>query len=312
MNDFSFNTSDNLLNLIKKIDEKRIKILTTAISPKDELRLRWEAHVDRINASFSLSGIEVTKSEISNLLTFGKNEKSTVKGQQIIDYKKGLDYITWNWLVSKKNISVRSLFNLAEILEKRSRFPAREDDVRNLLDFLQNSNDHPIVKSGISYVQFLIIGSNGFLSDKISRFLAYMFLYKSGYDFRGLLTIEESFKKDIQNYREMEQSTHETHNLTVWLEYYAQKLLEQLEEIQEDVETIHFHLDIPSRNFELNDRQREILSLLDMPDKNITNRDVQKQFKVSQITASRDLARLAAFGIIFAHGKGRSVYYSKV
>ncbi len=44
----------------------------------------------------------------------------------------------------------------------------------------------------------------------------------------------------------------------------------------------------------------------------ITNKKVQKLFKVSQITASRDLAKLASVGLLFTHGKGRSVYYTKV
>jgi len=35
-------------------------------------------------------------------------------------------------------------------------------------------------------------------------------------------------------------------------------------------------------------------------------------FKVSQITASRDLSKLGALGLLFIHGKGRSVYYTKI
>ncbi len=64
--------------------------------------------------------------------------------------------------------------------------------------------------------------------------------------------------------------------------------------------------------FELNDRQTSILNMLDLPQGSITNRKIQKAYKVSQITASRDLAKLTTLGFLFSHGKGRSVYYTKV
>jgi len=100
-------------------------------------------------------------------------------------------------------------------------------------------------------------------------------------------------------------------NLTIFLEYYANGISERLAEVEKDVAGIRLHLNIPARDFEINDRQREMLVLFEQPDMSLTNRKVQKLFKVSQITASRDLARMAALGLIFAHGKGRSVYYTK-
>ncbi|MCX6732604.1 MAG: hypothetical protein NTV98_03635 [Candidatus Roizmanbacteria bacterium] len=54
------------------------------------------------------------------------------------------------------------------------------------------------------------------------------------------------------------------------------------------------------------------MNLFSTPGAKVSNRMVQKKFKVSQITASRDLAKLADSGLIFAIGKGRSTYYTKV
>jgi len=61
----------------------------------------------------------------------------------------------------------------------------------------------------------------------------------------------------------------------------------------------------------LNDRQNKILERLENPNLKITNKDVQKMFGVSQITASRDLSKMANLGILLPHGKGRSVFYTK-
>ena len=58
-------------------------------------------------------------------------------------------------------------------------------------------------------------------------------------------------------------------------------------------------------------RQKEILYLLEKPETPITNKQIQQVFKVSQITASRDLARLSIVGLLLPHGKGRATYYTK-
>jgi Fic family protein len=53
------------------------------------------------------------------------------------------------------------------------------------------------------------------------------------------------------------------------------------------------------------------MAIVDRPGTRITNKMVQKHFKVSQITASRELAKLATLGLIISIGKGRSIYYTK-
>lgn len=312
MKDFSYNTSEKLNNTLAKINDVRIKILTTPISPKDELRLRWEAHVDRINASFALSGIAISKQEIVKILSAGKNKKLNSQEHEVIFYKKGFDYLNQNWLVAKRNVSVRSLLILHSIINRQSKLPGREEAIKNLLDFIQSSREHSIVLSGIAYIQFLAICGSGINENKLARFLAYLYLYKNGYDFRGLLNIEESFLKVRNSYQSIIDATIKSPNLTLWLEYYAAGILDILYQVEKDVGEVRFHLDIPARHWQLNDRQREVLTHLEKPDMSITNRYVQHLFKVSQITASRDLARLEALGIIFAHGKGRSVYYTQV
>lgn len=312
MKDFSYNTSDKLQKILNNIDEKRIKILTALISPKDELRLRWEASIDRISASFSLAGTAVAKQEIINLFSKEDFRKINKSLAEITYYKKGFDLIVMEWLANRKNLSLKTIVNLFGIIFKRVKFPASEEKIRHVLEFIQSSKEHSVILSGIFLVQFLALSSRGVNENKFSRLLAYLFLYKGGYDFRGLLKIEPGLVKDKDNFREIIESSIKSGNLTLWLEYYAQKIDEALDEVLKDIESNHFHLDAPAKNFVLNDRQKEILTFLEIPEKTITNRNVQKLFEVSQITASRDLARLASLGLIFVHGKGRSVYYTKV
>lgn len=311
MSGFSYNISEKLEKILITIDRHRTVILTTPISPRNELKLRFEAQIDRLYAIFKFGEVEIPKSEIIKLLSGKRDKKISGAGQQILDFKSGFDAINCDWQVSDRNVSLRTVENLFATVNRRLRFTANRDEIKNLLDFLQSSKEHPVVLSGIAAFQYEAIGSGGFAEGKIARLLSYLYLNKSGYDFRGLLKIEEGFLADRDNFREIFSQTLKSRNLTMFLEYFAKGISEQLAEAEKDAAEVRLHLNIPAGNFDINDRQKEILVLFEQPDMSLTNRKVQKLFSVSQITASRDLAGLATLGLIFAYGKGRSVHYTK-
>ena len=74
----------------------------------------------------------------------------------------------------------------------------------------QDSEIHPVLKSGIIQFQFvhihLFVDGNG----RTSRLLCAFYFYKSGYDFKRFFSISEYCDKDRQNFykaiRSMEQN----------------------------------------------------------------------------------------------------------
>jgi Fic family protein len=148
---------------------------------------------------------------------------------------------------------------------------------------------------------------------KISRLAHHLFLAKTGFDIRGMYAAERIWGQDPKAYAFAITQAIKFGQLTPWLEYMAhttklglQQLLTQLEKESQTVTDTQEH---PG---ELSRRQREILDLVAAPDAHLTNRTVQTHFHISAITASRDLTHLVALGFLYAHGKGRSVYYTRV
>ena len=90
------------------------------------------------------------------------------------------------------------------------------------------------------------------------------------------------------------------------------KVLIQLKNAYKIVSSSKFQTDLPAAFWKLNDRHAEVMNLLERPGSKITNKKVQKMFKVSQITASRDLSQLVRLGLVFSGGKGRSTFYTKI
>jgi Fic family protein len=145
-----------------------------------------------------------------------------------------------------------------------------------------------------------------------ARLTHYLFLAKYGFDIRGWVTPDRVWQTDEATYTRLIDAYSRDHTLTQWLEYMAQSTQTNLETILTDIRESRFHIEYPAAFWELSDRQKEILKLMDTPDTSMTNRKVHKRFKVSQITASRDLSKLTALGLLYPHGKGRSVYYTKI
>ncbi|OGH20472.1 MAG: hypothetical protein A3D74_00330 [Candidatus Levybacteria bacterium RIFCSPHIGHO2_02_FULL_37_13] len=300
MINLSYNLSPTLKSFLDKIELLRQKILLTPLSPKSELRLRWEATVNRIYWSMMIIAKPINKNMIVKQLTGQQNTGKRTQEHQVVKYKKALDYIKENWLVSDENITPKTIIALHSIASY-GKFNSSQARLKELLDYLQSSTEHPVIQAGIAYIEIINISPFTEGNRQIACLLGLIFLYKSGYDFRGLLVLEEYLHKNTNSYSQ---------NLTPYLESFTSTMITQLEKII--YSDLSSRGNLPSSFWQLNDRQKSIINFLENPDATITNKKVQNLFKISQITASRDLARLVALGQLFAHGKGRSVFYTRV
>ncbi len=311
MKNLTYNLSPGLKSSLQSIELLRKDILTAPISPKDELRLRWEAIIQLIYNSLSLANVNVSKAQVIDILQLPQRKEITSVEKDVIYYKKAIDFLRQNWLVVKRNVTVSSLDELAEIAHLSNQFELVRKEMPNVLRYVQAGNDHPIICASVVQSQ---IDRGEFAELKvgiIGRLASLLILYKNGYDFRGLFVPEEFWADEKETYRKIINGEGKG-DLSGWLEYFAQTAVDTLEKAKKDIEELKFHIDVESQFFLLTERQKSILAFLDNPKANITNRLVQKEFKVSQITASRDLSKLSSLGLLYQHGRGRSVYYTKV
>lgn len=313
----NYNLSTNLQSLTQEISSLRDKIILAQIPPGIELRLRWEAKLAIIYWSLVLSNSSVSKADLAKLVAYPPKKRLTTFQKEVIGYKNALDYIKSEWLLSGKPVTlktVKTLYDLAlrpilgpgiSDLEKRGK------EVERLLEYLQTGSENPVIRAGICQIQFELISPFKSGNERIARFLSNIFLYKSGWDMRGMLVLEEFFRSDLIALRSAKENVLRNNNLTLWLEYYAYGIVAQLKKALKTIEEQKFKVELPTTFWKLNDRQKKIMIFLENPAQKITNKEVQKMCGVSQITASRDLSKLANLGFLFAHGKGRSVYYTK-
>lgn len=309
MHTLSYTISPVLQQTLKEIDNRRQQIVLYPLSPATEISLRWEVTISRIYYALHLAHNPVTHKEIIRML-ISPGRRSVLQAEKdILTYKQGMDYIVREWLVNSKPVMPQTVYALYKILAG-DKTHLSEPELMEILIFLQTSRENPLIQAFIAYTQFVISVPQNDITSKISHLLPYLFLYKAGLDFRGLLVIESYFYHNERLMREMFEAIARRESMSVWIEHFIQSIAGQLEETLNKLAQSHVS-QTSDQMTKLTERQKEILSAFEQPGVRITNRKVQHLFRISQITASRDLAKLSALGLLFPYGKGRSVYYTR-
>jgi len=308
---FLYNLSPSIKKNLEQIEDLRKQILLTPLFSKKELRLSWEAKLERIYWSLNLSGSFGNKKHFIKVLTNSMiNKTTTALDKEIIYYKKTIDYINDYWLASPKMITPKTITELSSIFTKNKPVLS-ENDLRLFLEYLEPKTEHPVIIAAIAQIQILRARILKVGNGRLSRLFCLLLLYKYGYDFRKLLVLEEYWNKNKEGFESAVENAVKTGNLTLWIEFFTDGVVNQLKKVLTNISSPSSIEGMSNKFFELTDRQKEILNTFDQPDVQITNKKVQKIFKVSQITASRDLSKLANLGLVLLYGKGRSVYYTK-
>ena len=312
MLNITYNISPRLNEYLSRIEDLRKQILLTPIPPAKELQLRWEAKFNRIHYSLKLEGNSMKKGDMLKLLSELTHKKLNADQEAVLTYKEALDYISLNWQGSQNAVDAQTLIDLHKIIGGgRLRVP--QAGLQYLLDYLQTTSGSPVIQAAIINIEMEKMQLFTEHNSLIAHLAADLFLYRYGYDFRGFLAYEAAWMEDADSFKENHGRALNAVSLTLWLEYFAQNIVRQLEGIVRSINKPKSGtIDMRESFWQLNERQKSILNYLDQPQITITNRQIQKKHKVSQITVSRDLARLTNLGFLLSHGKGRSVYYTKI
>lgn len=275
------------------------------------------------NGTLTLGDVKVTKKYIVETLQSPKKRPSPDE-TVILATKKTFDFIRHEWMGNPKPITHGVIEELALLLFPLDRgkvlraLEARSRDLQQILAYLDVKPEHPVIVAATVHYALVADPLMPWGGGRLGRALCSLALAKSGMNVRDMIAPETLVAESPETYqRSLATALRET-TITSWLEYYSKILMTAMERVAENVKKVASGTrvgefsEFSERLFSLNDRQEKILSILENPASTITNRAVQKRFKISQITASRDLTKLASLGLLYSHGKGRSTYYTRV
>ncbi len=318
MKTVSYTISRILSDDLTAIDLLRNKLLTIPINPHIEYLFRWNAMIETMYGSFVLAKVPISRAEIESILSKPRHAK-TPTSTAIDAYANAYRWITQHWSgsplsVTSGDIEVLATLALSQPHRTHEAFSNQEREIVTFCKYLTTQNDHPVVSAGLAHAYFLHsqIGTQD--QGKIARLTSSVYLAQSGYDIRGMNHPESIWASDPKAYEFALDEALQLGQLTPWLEYVSSTIKTSYLHLVAALERSAHGIHSPQEQTKafLSNRQLDILDLAATPNTKLTNRSVQLHFHISAITASRDLARLASIGQLYTHGKGRSVYYTRV
>jgi len=309
---FSHNISPFIAKRLDEVETLRRDILATILPPALERKLKWDARITRVYSMLKKEPFKLAQDKPASI-SFQevlKHATGAFFQKKINDFFFAHDYVATEWLVNDQTVGPNTLFLLHQLLCCK-KDPCKISDARELLSFIQAGKNHPLIQAAIAYRGVLELIPAYHTNEALSDCIFLLFLYKGGYDIRGLITLNAFWEKQSHQFLYERVRSLQSSNLTLWIEYVIQSTILMLTAKKNQIVNKQYKPYLNESFYKLTDRQKLILLLLEEPASRVTNSVVQKRFNVSQITASRDLSKLSKFGLIIPHGKGRSFSYSR-
>ncbi|MDB6131517.1 MAG: hypothetical protein JWM04_2624 [Verrucomicrobiales bacterium] len=163
------------------------------------------------------------------------------------------------------------------------------------------------IRAGIAHYQYATIHPYYDGNGRTARLLTTLILHLGGYDLKGLYSLEEYYARNLGAYYEA-LTVGPSHNyymgraeadITKWVEYFCSGMAESFEKVKLRAEEAasQGRQDASLLLVKLDPRERKALALFRQQE-NITSRDVEKLFSVSQRTARNLLAAWVDNGLL--------------
>lgn len=335
-----FTINNKILKNIGAIEAAREVIENAPLLPYWEKKFQEEALVRTTHFGTHIEGNELSLTQVQKVLDGEKIVARERDVQEVINYRKVIDYIEkiTNAKIDEDTIrdlhktviknllpdTEAGLYRQKEVVIRNSitgdvafRPPKAVEvpwQMKELAIFIgEQSEIHPVLKGGIVHYEFVrihpFLDGNG----RVGRALSMLVLYKLGYDIRQFFSLEEHFDTDPERYYEALQSVERKNgDQTDWLAYFTECLAVELSKIKERIEKISIDTNLKKKlggPVMLSERQLKIIEYI-QENGYIENNAYDTIFPmVSEDTVLREVQDLVKKGLLKKHGVTKGVKY---
>ncbi|PIR43204.1 hypothetical protein COV24_04130 [candidate division WWE3 bacterium CG10_big_fil_rev_8_21_14_0_10_32_10] len=264
---------------------------------------------DKVKHS-NLNSKDLEKKEIQNILTalqwlYSKNSQKTLNKNLILNlHTKVMSGITKS---GKFRNEFSGVFNSAGNVVY---FAPPPNEVPNLILELINTTNkkHSSTPTKSAVFHFTFEKIHPFLdgNGRVGRLLSTFILKQKGYDFRGLISLEEYMDTNKQTYYDL--LNIEKRDITQFVEFFLQGLVIQSEKVLEELKKTKYETEEDT----LLPRRREILELIE-DHKLVSFNFIKRRFlNVPNSTLHYDLKKLEDENFIKKIGETRGALYTSI
>lgn len=181
--------------------------------------------------------------------------------------------------------------------------------VQELLDWLSTRETrelHSLLVCAIFHHRFVSIHPFPDGNGRLARAIGTMILYQREYDLHHIFSLDEFFAGNRKRYyQKIQQARDLDDNLTPWIEYVAEGVVNTLKNVKQRIEGLQITSSYP---INLSPRQEDALRILrDNPA--LLGSDLTRQLKVTRSRMNQLLTPLIKGGLIAKEGESRATRY---
>lgn len=336
----TFIINQKILKNIGAIEAAKEIIEHAPLLPYWEKKFQDEAMVRTTHYGTHIEGNELSLTQVQKILDGERIVARERDVQEVINYRKVIDYIEKITEAKIDEDTIRSLHKIVvkNVLpdEESGAYRQKEVVIRNsitgdvafkppkavevpwqmkeLAIFIDEEPEiHPVLKGGIVHYEFVrvhpFLDGNG----RVGRALSMLMLYKLGYDIRQFFSLEEHFDRDPERYYDALQSVARNNgDQTEWLSYFTECLAIELSKIKEKIEKISIDAGLKKRlggPVMLSERQLKIIEYI-QANGYVENSAYGSLFPmVSEDTVLREVQDLVKKGLLKKQGVTKGVKY---
>jgi Fic family protein len=331
-----FTYTNEIINYLNRIEFARGIITQSSIIPELDATLKNRAFVKSVHASTAIEGNTLTFEDVGKLYNGRKVIARKDEKQEVLNYievLKEIDKIPLKTKLREKTVlNIHKEISTDVLQDKFYEGYYRDVEVRvenlrtgevrfkppsslrvaglmkDLINWINDSNFPPIIVAGIAHYEFVrihpFIDGNG----RTARALTSLILHIRGYDTKKYFTLDEYYDHNRKRYVDALKSADDSGDLTEWLEYFLEGFLISILKVEGEIKRFSNKLRHSNDDVSLKESEMRIINFLQNEGK-ITNRETRELFGISSQAAHNKLKKLEKNGIITRKGSGRCTYY---
>ena len=331
-----FDISPRLLSLVTQAAEIRAWINSAVVDVSWLPILQRETAARLAHSSTAIEGNPLTLPEVEAI---ARGEEIGAKAKDRQEILNALAAMNWVWnRKAEVPIKESDLLRLHRVLtrevlsdEQSGHYKTRQNRIVDhrgvtvytppppdkarpltleLLDWINSRESktlHPVITSAIAHHRLVSIHPFADGNGRISRALAIWLLYSKGFDTHHLFALDEYFERERQlYYQKIQQARDLDDDLSNWLEYVAEGVVETLSKVKERILSLKIAVAAP--RMLLTKRQEDILRFLRDRGR-VKAPEIEKAFSLTRARVNQIIKPLIDAGLVIREGQTRATTY---
>lgn len=329
-----FERSSALVRHLTRASELVAWIIQQTVDVTWVPKIQRDALVRLAHYSTRIEGNPLTLPEVEALAQGRDLPGEDRAKREVLNYFAGL---RWIWKDSPNKVDEKHLFELHRILTDQllpitevGTYKTRPNAVfsggkiiykppppeaagiltRALLKWIggQRANDeHPVVVASIAHHRLVSIHPFMDGNGRIARSLESWILFSRGFDTHHIFALDEFFESDrMRYYREIQKVRENSDDLTSWIEYVAEGIVETLKKTQRRIQ--HLRVNVFDQKIILSAKQERVLEILAQIPR-LTGSELASTLGLSRAGLGFVLKPLLKKGLIRKGGSTKAAFY---